>query len=83
MPGIVHKIVAVSQYILSILLIGIIIQIFLQSGFNTNILLSIAIISDGVSSVTLGLLAIHFLDGLDLEGRIPSYFMEYHRRYSS
>jgi len=55
-----HKIVTVSQYILSLLLLIIISEIFLYSHYNTILLILITVISYGLSCIALGLLAIRF-----------------------
>jgi hypothetical protein len=58
--AIIQKIITVSQYTISILLLIIISEILLNASFDTFIMILIIIISYGVSCVSLGLLALRF-----------------------
>jgi hypothetical protein len=55
--GTIHKIVIIFQYGLSILLIIIIFEISIASHYDTLILLTIVMVSYGLSIITLGILA--------------------------
>jgi hypothetical protein len=55
-----HKIVIVSQYIISLFLILIILDIFFNSHYNTLLLLIIALFSYGLCCISLGLLSVRF-----------------------
>ncbi len=56
----VHKIVTISQYMLSLILLVIIAEIFLYSHYNTLLLILITMISYGLSCIALGILALRF-----------------------
>jgi hypothetical protein len=72
--GTLHKIVSISQYILSLLLLIIIFEIFLNSYYNTLLLLMITIFSYGLSCIALGLLAIRFFLWFKSKGSYSIFF---------
>jgi hypothetical protein len=56
----VHNIVTISQYLLSLFLLIIILEIFFNSYYSTILLILITMISYGLSCISLGLLALRF-----------------------
>jgi hypothetical protein len=57
---IVHNSVTISQYLMSLFLLIIILEIFFNSYYSTVLLILITIISYGLSCISLGLLALRF-----------------------
>lgn len=60
LPRSIHTVVVISYYLLALLLLVILSGIFLNSSYNTLVAVLIKIISYGISSTALGLLAIRF-----------------------
>lgn len=60
LPRIIHNINTLSSYFLSVILIVIIFEMFIESSYNTILLLLVLVVSYGLSCIALGLLAYRF-----------------------
>jgi hypothetical protein len=60
LPRSIHTVVIISYYILALLLLVILSEIFLNSSYNTFVAILLIIISYGISSMSMGLLAYRF-----------------------
>lgn len=60
LPRIIHNINTLSNYLLAILLVVIILEMYIESSYNTILLLLVLVVSYGWSCIALGLLAFRF-----------------------
>ena len=80
LPHSIHTTVIISYYLLALLMLVILSDIFLNSSYSTFVAILIIIISYGISSMAMGLLAFRFLIWFRSSLTL-FYFIVYHALY--